>query len=64
MASVTGNLDPKKPHSEWNFFVKKADQAESSEDEASKPESPEAIKNATLSADFLNEKQQLDEIYA
>jgi hypothetical protein len=64
MASVTGNLDPKKPHFAQNVAVKKADQAESSDDEASKPESPEAIKNATLPVDFLNEKQLLDQIYA
>lgn len=57
-------LSPSKPHFAQNVAVKKVDAAESSDDEASKPESAEAVKNATLPADFFNEKRQLEELYA
>ena len=51
------NLDPKKPYFAQNVAVKKADAAESSDDEASKPPSKEEKDKATLPKDFLDEKE-------
>lgn len=56
------DLSPSKPHFAQNVAVKKAEAAESSDDEA-KPATKEELTKATLKANFFDEKYALEEIY-
>ena len=50
------NLNPQKPTYAQNVAIKKANEAESSEDEAEKPVTAEEKKKATMPADLLDEE--------
>jgi hypothetical protein len=56
------DLAPSKPHFAQSLAVKKADAAESSDDEA-KPATQEELKKATLQPDFFSENEKLQSIY-